>query len=321
MLGQRTRRRRQDRGQGIARRAAIEGTLGGEHLVDHAAEREDVARRSGGLAADLLGRHVADRSQECPRAGHHRRRLGLVAEADDLRARQAEVEHLDVAGRLEENVGGLDVAMHDVVRVRRGEPAGDADRDAQRVVQRQRPVATDPLGEVLALEQLGHREADLALAREVVDGEDVWVRDPGQGLGLALESLERLGIVRHRFRQHLHRHPAVEMAVAGDVDLSHAARTEGFEDLEVSEDASGLQHGMGSDSTPCAVQCDLCGDGEAGAVAPAVEGRSELGVARPSGSSRPFESLGDRSFIARESASVRARWRSPRPRALLWRST
>src|SRR5688572_31654244 len=44
--------------------AALEGPGAGEHLVEHAAEREEVAARVDGPPLHLLGRHVLRRPRE-----------------------------------------------------------------------------------------------------------------------------------------------------------------------------------------------------------------------------------------------------------------
>ena len=59
----------QDRGQGLRGAVAAEGTGSREHLVEDGAEREYVRSDIGRLTARLLGRHVADRSQDDPRLG------------------------------------------------------------------------------------------------------------------------------------------------------------------------------------------------------------------------------------------------------------
>jgi len=50
-------------------------------------------------------------------------------------------------------------------------------------------------------------------------------------LRLALEPGEPLGILRKRLRQHLDRHLAPERRIARAIDLPHAARANGGEDL------------------------------------------------------------------------------------------
>ena len=55
--------------QPVDRRLALERGRAREHLVEHAAEREDVGTVIGRLAPNLLGGHVAGRSHDRARAG------------------------------------------------------------------------------------------------------------------------------------------------------------------------------------------------------------------------------------------------------------
>ena len=91
------------------------------------------------LAADLFGRHVID-------GAHHHvaaRQLGRH------QAGQAEVENFDRAAVRDEDVRGLDVAMHDAVDVGVVEPltdlGGDLDLAAQaQSLRRSHPRRADP---------------------------------------------------------------------------------------------------------------------------------------------------------------------------------
>jgi hypothetical protein len=52
------------------------------------------------------------------------------------------------------------------------------------------------------------------------------VRECSDGLGFALETCQRLGIVRELGGEHFDRYCAAEPGVAGAVDLAHAAFAE-----------------------------------------------------------------------------------------------
>ena len=77
--------------------------------------------------------------------------------------------------------------------------------------------------------------AMLAVLAEVVNGEDVRMRQRGDRLGLALEARERGRIGGQVRRQDLDRDLAIERRVARAVDLAHAARAERGDDLVLSE--------------------------------------------------------------------------------------
>ena len=84
----------EDRGEELAERLAVEGTLAADELEEDDADRPDVGARVDLLrAAQLLGRHVERRAE------HRGRRRQLAGRHVERRAarrlRDAEVEHLD----------------------------------------------------------------------------------------------------------------------------------------------------------------------------------------------------------------------------------
>ena len=68
-----------------------------------------------------------------------------------------------------------------------------------------------------------------------VDGDDVGVLEPGDGLGLALEALGEVGVVEELGRQDLEGHVPVERRLVGQVDRGHAAPPQRSEDAERAE--------------------------------------------------------------------------------------
>ena len=113
----------------------MNGGSPGEHLVEHAAEGVDVAPAIDvALAGRLLGAHVRRRAEATPVSV----RRSSPAAVDG--PRDAEVGDDGVA-LLEQDVLGLDVAMDDAVRVGVAERVGDLAGDAERVVERELPLA------------------------------------------------------------------------------------------------------------------------------------------------------------------------------------
>ena len=92
---------------------------------------------------------------------------------------------------------------------------GEAVRDLQRVLdglaRRERADGREPLAQRLALEQLHDGVGDAAVLAEVVDGQDVRVRERRDGLRLALEARERVGVRRRARGQDLDRDVAVSL--------------------------------------------------------------------------------------------------------------
>jgi hypothetical protein len=103
----------------VAERRASSQRLEQEH-----ANRVPVGRRADHFTARLFGRHVRDGADH-----------GVVARARRLQLGDgAEVEQHRAAARLDEDVRGLHVAMHDAGCVERREPAREPDeRDAQTI--------------------------------------------------------------------------------------------------------------------------------------------------------------------------------------------
>lgn len=83
--------------------AGVEGELADGEFHDGEAETPHVGLDGVLLALDALGRHVRGCADE-----------GVGDGVDEL-ARDAEIAQLDEAARVDEDVGRLDVAVHDVV--------------------------------------------------------------------------------------------------------------------------------------------------------------------------------------------------------------
>jgi hypothetical protein len=152
----------------------------------------------GGLAADLLRRHVAHRAED--RAGRrgwrHRRRVhpGQLAVCGRV-AGQTEVEDLHAAGRRQEYVVRLQVTVRDVFVVGRRQPSGDLCGDLDRLANRQRS-ARNPRAQRFPFEQFHHCEGPSVALPDIEDRQDVGMRQRRNRVRFALEPCQRLGIVR-----------------------------------------------------------------------------------------------------------------------------
>ena len=141
------------------------------------------------------------------------------------RPRDAEVGHQRAAVPGEQQVLRLDVPVDHAVLVGVLEGLRRLARDPERIVQRELPLAAQPVAEALALD-VGHGEPELARGLAgVVDRQDVGMLEPGGELDLALEALgaERggeLGV------QDLERDRAVVLQVLREVDRGHAPTAE-----------------------------------------------------------------------------------------------
>ena len=96
-----------------------------QHLVQHAPEAEDVRAVVDGLAAHLLGGHVAHGADHRPGVGlaPQRGRFGVARRRGRRAAlaREAEVEDLEATVARDDQVLGLEVAVDDALLVRRRE--------------------------------------------------------------------------------------------------------------------------------------------------------------------------------------------------------
>ena len=73
---------------------------------------------------------------------------------------------------------------------------------------------------------------------DVVERADMGVVQAGDGPGFALEALAAFGVLATIGRQNLDRDGAVEARVVRPVDLAHAARAQGCQDLVGAESSS-----------------------------------------------------------------------------------
>ena len=128
-----------------------------------------------------------------------------------------------VGVRLDQDVGGLQVAMDDPVPMRQIDRAGPASRPG-RAASRGRPgVAADPVGQGAAADPLHRQERVAVVDAHLVDLHDVGVLDAGGQLGLAAEPLP-LGFGREAAGQdHLQGHQPPQPAMPGLVDDPHPA--------------------------------------------------------------------------------------------------
>jgi hypothetical protein len=198
----------------------VERRLAGKHLVQHRGQRVDVGPRVEPLVArGLLGAHVGRRADDEPCLGQ----LLLVAPSEV--PRDPEVGHERVAVVGEEQVLGLDVAVDDAVAMRVLERLRRLAGDTERVLDRELPLPPEPVAERFALDER-HREPEASgRLAGVEDRQDVGMLEPRGEPDLSEEALgpER---VRQLGMEHLERHRAVVLEVAGEEDGGHAAAAE-----------------------------------------------------------------------------------------------
>lgn len=214
-----------------AKRSRIE-----ERFPQRHAEAELIRARIDATAAERLGGHVCGRAEHGAR-GREREveRIAGVERCLGIRRRrhvagqahEPEVEHLHDAARVEHDVGGLEVAMHEALRV----CSGQRFAGGEVLVDDLAPVRAFPARERGAVDELHRDEQRAVVDADVVDLDDVRVGEASQRLRLAERPLARfVGAVGQRPAYHLDGDVAVELRIAGAKDLAHAACAEPGDD-------------------------------------------------------------------------------------------
>ena len=220
----------------------LERPLAREQLVEDRAEREDVGAVVDRESLHLLGRHVARGPHDRPglrvaRAGWRHLLVGSHC-LDSLR--QAEVEDLQVAVSGDEEILGLQVTMDDPLAVRRGETPGNLQRVVHSLLLGDRTGVELPAQRV-PLEKLHHGVGDAVLVPEIVNRQDVWMRQRSDRFRLALEAGQGVGISCNGLREDLDRHVPIQLAIPRAVDLPHPACAQSRDDLKGAETCAGCK--------------------------------------------------------------------------------
>ena len=106
--------------QSLRDRSLWKRSVARQHEVERAAEAVDVGPCVNPVAVErLFGGKIVDGADHLLVVGHRQRGLRLVGEP-----RQPHVENLDRAGLVDQQIGGLDVAVNQSVGVRIGQPLG-----------------------------------------------------------------------------------------------------------------------------------------------------------------------------------------------------
>ncbi len=123
----------------------------------------------------------------------------------------------------EDDVVGLDIPMHHAHRVGIIERAGDLQRDLQDSLDRQFFAALQGVRQGLAFQQLHHDVGDFVELADVVDRDNVGMREKTRGLGLLEEAVEVLLVDGMILLEDFHRPGAVDFRIVGAVNIRHRA--------------------------------------------------------------------------------------------------
>ena len=171
------------RALGVVRRRA------GQQLEQQDAGGVDVGAGVGAAVLDLLRGEVGDGADE--HAGRRGDRAGLDG------AREAEVGDLDPAVVRQQDVLGLDVAVHEPGGVGGGERHEHRLEQVERPRRRQRALGAEHVAQGAAGHPLHHQVggAGVGVGALVVDGDDLGARQPSGRARLAGEPLDELRVV------------------------------------------------------------------------------------------------------------------------------
>ena len=109
------------------------------------------------------------------------------------------------------------------ISVREREPAGNLERELERVLEVELPAALDEALQVLAVDVLEDDELPTLVLAAVDHRDDVRMREGGDRAGLAPEALDVLLVLAVVRVEHLQRNAALEQRVERAVDTGHAA--------------------------------------------------------------------------------------------------
>ena len=199
---------------GGERRAALERDPARQRAVQQQAHRIEVGLRRGGLTEHLLRGHVRGRARERAVAGD------LVGGPDG--PRDPEVGDHRATRALDEDVCGLEVAVHHARVVSGGEPVADLSHEMRRALRIDSSFAGEDVGQALARHQLHRQVVEPGVLADVEGPRDVAVRDvSGEPHLLAKARQAPLGLPDAR--EHLERDLLPDLGVEGQEHHAHAA--------------------------------------------------------------------------------------------------
>ncbi len=205
-----------DLGDDRLRRRAGERRLPGQHLVEHGAQRIDVAPRGDfALPHRLLRRHVERRAEAHAGFGHP----GTAGAAD--RERNAEVRHQGLSV-VEQDILRLDVAMDHAMAVGIVECARHLRCNPDGIGDGELGLAGEPVAQALSFDERHHIEQKAVGLARIEESQNMRMLEVRRGLDLGQEAL-RPDDRRKLRAQHLQGDPAVMPDVMRQVDGGHAA--------------------------------------------------------------------------------------------------
>lgn len=139
---------------------------------------------------------------------------------------QPHVENLDRTLPVQQQIGRLDVAVDDALGVGVGKATGGLNDHPQRLVDRQRSMLDDDVGQVSTVNVFHHQVVDAVLLVSIVGGDDIGMVESGSSLHLLVEPLDGVFGIDCLGRKNLQSNHPLHPSVQGLVDLAHTASTD-----------------------------------------------------------------------------------------------
>jgi len=129
--------------------------------------------------------------------------------------------------------------MHHAARVGMRQGFGDLKRVTRRFGKRQRPALLHQHPNVDPLDEFEGDEMDPAVLADIMHPSDVFVVQPGGGLGFVLKTLHGFGVGRLLGRKHFQGDDAGQPRVGRAEDAPHAAAAHVIQEFEMPEVVAG----------------------------------------------------------------------------------
>ena len=184
-------------------------------FVEDKTERVEVGASVEAASAHLLRRQVLGRTHHHVVAGQ------VVTTVEALGDAEVGQQHSSVRGH--QDVAGLDVAVDEAGPVGGVEGGGDTRADVDRQFRAEAGLDVEQLTQALAVDELHHDGLTATLGEDIVDGDDVRMRESSDGDGLATESLGDDRVGRQARFEPLQGDATVEREVGSQPHFGHAA--------------------------------------------------------------------------------------------------
>jgi hypothetical protein len=138
---------------------------------------------------------------------------------------ETKIQYLDAAFPSDKDVLGFQVAMCDVLSMRRRQAVRNLHRIVNRLALR-KGAPGENLAQALTLEQFRNHEGLILIPADIMYCQDVWMAQRGDRARLLLKAPQPFWIDRKGSRQHLDRNLAAEAQVSCPIYLTHPTRAD-----------------------------------------------------------------------------------------------